>query len=67
MPRPPKYDRVSKLVAYETGFIPIELEESKAGVMHITFKADEVSQEDFPTIREKLQKAIPLILDIAVK
>ena len=65
-PRPHKFDRVMKYVAYETTFIPLRIEEKK-GVMTITFSSEDVSPEDIPALKEKLRTGIPYELNIEIE
>jgi hypothetical protein len=59
--RPPKFDRTAKLVAYETGYLPVHIEEKK-GTMTIVFNKDEVRADELPEMHESLKKAIPFDL-----
>lgn len=63
MPRPEKYDRVKKLVAFETGHYPTHIEKKKERMI-VTF-ASEVTAQDVPAIAEKLKRCIPF--DVTIK
>ena len=59
MSRPTKFDRVSKLVLWETGVIPLSINQLKDKTMVITFNSDEVSPEKLSEFEDILRFAIP--------
>lgn len=65
MPRPEKYDRVKKLVAFETGYYPAAITKKK-DQMQITF-GPEVTETQIPELQEKLKRCIPFEVTIIIK
>lgn len=64
MSRPSKFDRIMKLVVYETGFIPLSVTQEKDKTLVIMFDQNHVTEQDLEKFHSRLKLTIPLPLQV---